>query len=58
MRYCDTRYAVVYGVTNGITVTLTHLVVSTGADFFSRFTQFQGNVVNGKIQIPLPYDFF
>jgi hypothetical protein len=58
MRYCDTRYAVVYGITNGVTVTLTHVVVSTGADFFSRFTQFQGKVVNGKIQIPLPYNFF
>lgn len=58
MRYCDTRYAVVYGITDGVTVILTHLVISTGADFFSRFTQFQGNVVNGKIQIPLPYNFF
>lgn len=58
MRYCDTRYAVVYAITNGVTVTLTHLVISIGADFFSRFTQFQGKVVNGKIQIPLPYNFF
>jgi hypothetical protein len=58
MRYCDTRYAVVYGVTDGVLVTLTHLVLSTGVDFFSRFAQFQGNVVNGKIQIPLPRDFF
>jgi len=58
VRHCDTRYAVFYGFTNGSLVTLTHLVVSTGEGFFTRFTKFQGKVVNGKIQLPLPINFF
>ena len=58
VRHCDTRYAVFYGTTNGSLVTLTHLVVTTGESFFNRFTQFQGKVVNGKIQLPLPANFF
>lgn len=57
-RHCDTRYAMFYAVTDGRTVTLTHLFVTTGADFFSRFRRFEGKVKNGKIQIPLPRDFF
>lgn len=57
-RHCDTRYAMFYAVTNGVTVTLTHLFVTTGADFFTRFRRFEGKVTNGKIQIPLPRDFF
>ena len=58
VRHCDTRYAVFYGTTNGSLVTLTHLVLTTGESFFNRFTQFQGKVVNGKIQLPLPANFF
>lgn len=57
-RHCDTRYALFCAVTNGVQVTLTHLFVTTGADFFKRFRRFEGNVTNGKIQIPLPRDFF
>ena len=57
-RHCDTRYAMFYAATDGVTVTLTHLFVTTGADFFSRFRRFEGKVINGKIQIPLPRDFF
>ena len=57
-RHCDTRYALFYAATNGTVVTLTHLLVVTGADFFSRFRQFEGRVTNGKIQIPLPRSFF
>lgn len=57
-RHCDTRYALFYAVTNGQTVTLTHLFVTTGERFFTRFRQFGGNVINGKIQIPLPRNFF
>lgn len=57
-RHCDTRYALFCAVTNGVQVTLTHLFVTTGADFFRRFRRFEGNVTNGKIQIPLPRDFF
>lgn len=58
VRNCDTRYAIFYGKTDGVEVTLTHLYVTTGADFFSRFSRFEGNVVNRKIQIPLGSNFF
>lgn len=57
-RHCDTRYAMFYATTDGKEVTLTHLFVTTGADFFNRFRRFEGKVINGKIQIPLPRDFF
>lgn len=58
LRHCDTRYALFYATTDGTIVTLTHLFLTTGADFFSRFKRFEGKVSNGKIQIPLPRDFF
>lgn len=57
-RHCDTRYAMFYAKTDGKKVTLTHLFVTTGADFFSRFRRFEGKITNGKIQIPLPRNFF
>ena len=57
-RHCDTRYAMFYAKTDCKQVTLTHLFVSTGADFFTRFRRFEGKVTNGKIQIPLPRNFF
>lgn len=57
-RHCDTRYALFYASTDGKTVTLTHLFVTTGEKFFTRFRKFGGRVINGKIQIPLPRDFF
>lgn len=55
---CDTRYAIFYGDTDGEYVTLTHLYVTTGEKFFDSFPQFGGNVINGKLQIPLPAGFF
>jgi hypothetical protein len=58
IRHCDVRYALFYAVTNGVTVRLTHLFLATGIDFFGRFPQFQGKVLNKKLQIPLPNDFF
>ncbi len=57
-RHCDTRYAMYYAQTDGKQVTLTHLFVTTGTDFFTRFRRFEGKVTNGKIQIPLPRNFF
>ena len=57
-KHCDTRYALFYAATNGKEVTLTNLFVTTGADFFTRFRRFEGKVTNGKIQIPLPRNFF
>lgn len=57
-KHRDARYVIFCANTDGRVVTLTHLYVSTGADFFTRFRQFEGKVSNGKIQIPLPRDFF
>ena len=58
IRHCDARYAVFNAVTDGRTIKLTHLFLSTGERFFTRFPQFQGKVLNRKLQIPLPGDFF
>lgn len=58
VRHCDVRYAVFYAKTDGATVTITNLFLTTGEGFFSRFTQFQGKVLNRKLQIPLPSSFF
>lgn len=58
IQHCDVRYGIFCGnVTNGM-VELTHFFLTTGEAFFSRFPQFQGKVVNSKLQIPLPDDFF
>ena len=58
VRHCDVRYAVFYGTVIGNEVRLDHLVLTRGADFFSFFQRFEGKVVNTKLQIPLPRDFF
>ena len=58
VRHCDVRYAVFYANNQGGRVTLTNLFLTTGESFFSRFPQFQGKVLNKKLQIPLPADFF
>ena len=58
IRHCDVRYALFYAVTNGGNVIVTHLFLTTGEKFFTRFPQFQGKVLNKKLQIPLPADFF
>ena len=58
VRHCDVRYAIFSAQTDGSTVTLTRLYLTNGSDFFTRFPQFQGRVLNRKLQIPLPRDFF
>lgn len=58
VRHCDVRYLVFYGRVAGGEVELTHLFLSTGEAFLGRFPQFQGKVLNAKIQIPLPNNFF
>ena len=58
VRHCDVRYAIFSAQTDGTTVKLTRLYLTTGSDFFTRFPQFQGRVLNRKLQIPLPRDFF
>lgn len=59
IKHKDARYAVFFGELEGSeSVKLTKLVVTTGADFFNRFQRFEGKVINGKIQLRLPNDFF
>jgi hypothetical protein len=52
------RYAIFYGAMARGEVKLTHLFLTTGEGFFGRFPQFQGKVLNAKLQIPLPVNFF
>jgi hypothetical protein len=58
IRHCDVRYAIFYAEISSSIVHLTHFFLTTGEAFFSRFPQFQGNVLNAKLQIPLPNNFF
>jgi len=58
IRHCDVRYALFYGNVDGAIVTLTHFFLTTGEQFFTRFPQFGGKVLNKKLQIPLPTGFF
>lgn len=58
IRHCDVRYAIFYANSANSVVTLTNFFLTTGEAFFSRFTQFQGRVLNKKLQIPLPRNFF
>jgi hypothetical protein len=54
----DVRYAVFYGTVVPEGIRLEHLILTTGADFFTFFRRFEGNVRNAKLQIPLPAGFF
>ena len=58
IRHCDVRYGIFYGEVGDGMIEVTHFFLTTGADFFTRFPQFRGKVLNAKLQIPLPADFF
>jgi hypothetical protein len=58
IRHCDTRYAIFCAKIENGHVRITHLILLTGQDFFKRFPKFGGRVLNRKLQIPLPADFF
>lgn len=58
IRHCDVRYALFCATTDGKHVTLTHFFLTTGEKFFSRFPQCGGKVLNKKLQIRLPGEFF
>lgn len=58
LRHCDVRYGVFCATIKKSKVRLDCLIVVTGEEFFQRFTRFEGKVINRKIQIPLPRDFF
>lgn len=54
----DVRYAIFYGITNGTEVELKNLYIVNGKDFFKFFPRMEGNIINGKLQIPLPNSLF
>jgi hypothetical protein len=54
VRHRDVRYGLFYGKIRNGEVWLTHFFLTTGERFFTRFPQFQGKVLNRKLQIPLP----
>ena len=58
IRHCDVRYGIFYGHVAAGSVYIDNFFLTTGEGFFNRFPQFQGKVLNGKLQIPLPSDFF
>lgn len=58
VRFCDVRYAIFAAKLTVEGFELTHLILTTGEDFFGRFKQFKGKVSNKKLQIPLPSNFF
>lgn len=58
VRHCDVRYALFYGLISGDQVKLTHVYLTTGENFFSRFPKFGGKTINTKIQLRLPNHFF
>jgi hypothetical protein len=58
IRHCDVRYAIFYAFLEEKKIIITHLLLTTGEAFFSRFTQFSGKIKNTKLQIPLPRNFF
>jgi len=58
LRHCDVRYAVFYGNLANNKIKLTKFYLTTGLEFFTYFIQFKGKVLNKKLQIPLPSNFF
>jgi hypothetical protein len=58
IRHCDVRYALFYAKITDKQVTIANFFLVTGEEFFSRFPRFEGKIINKKIQIPLPADFF
>lgn len=58
LRHSDVRYAVFFGTMLPSGVRLDHIVLATGADFFSAFRRFEGLVRNKKLQLHLPSTFF
>ena len=58
VRHCDVRYALFYSETDGRDVLIRKVYLTTGEKFFTRFPQFQGRVLNKKLQIRLSDSFF
>jgi hypothetical protein len=58
VKHRDARYAIFFGQIDNDRITLLKLVVVSGHHFFDRFQRFEGKVVNSKIQLKLPNNFF
>ena len=58
VRHCDVRYAIFGAKLLEGQVEITHFFLVNGKDFFNHFRQFEGKVLNKKLQIPLPVSFF
>lgn len=58
VRHCDVRYAIFYAKINNGYIEIKNFFLTTGEDFFTRFKQFQGRVINKKRQLILPRTFF
>lgn len=58
VKHCDVRYAIFGAKLVEGQVEITHFFLVTGEDFFKHFRQFEGKVLNKKLQIPLPVSFF
>jgi hypothetical protein len=59
IRHCDIRYAVFYATRTGAgRLKIDAAVVSSGSDFFKEFTKCAGKVINRKLQLRLPMDFY
>lgn len=55
----DVRYAIFYGERDSpVSFTVTSLVLTTGAEFFTEYQQFGGRVSNSKLQLRLPSNFY
>lgn len=58
LRHCDVRYLVAYATRTGDSLSIDHVVLSVGEDFFGEFQRFEGLVQNRKLQLHLPSDLF
>ncbi len=58
IRHCDVRYVVFSARIENKNAIISGVALGNGVDFYRRFPQLKGNVVNKKIQVPLPSDFF
>jgi hypothetical protein len=57
-RHCDVRYCLFSATVKDENVHLTHLFLTTGESFFTRFSKCGGKVLNRKLQLRLPAEFF
>ena len=54
----DIRYSIIYVEKKRNIATIKTIIIVNGENFFDLFNLFKGRVVNKKIQIPIPNDFY